>query len=194
MRKRMKTYKKTFDLRLGKLNMTYTVEEISELLGVTKGTVYHWIKKGLTPIDNQIPYLFFGMKLKKFLNDRQKKRKWECNIYELPCFKCQRPRRALKGKARIQFSKKSRVNITANCVLCQSKMFKCISMKQLPEVLKHLCIEVLQQPHIVESGNSTCTVRINVVTKTSHISEEDNGQIGKQLGVLEKGAERGDSK
>lgn len=170
----MKKHKKTFDLRLGKQNMTYTIEEITELLGVTKGTVYRWLREGLAPIDRQIPYLIKGKNLKDFLKQRQLNRKWQCKINELPCFKCQRPRRALEDKAWIQFSKKSHVNLSAHCEVCQRKMFKCVSAKQLSEIRNYLCIEELQVSHILGSKIGTCSDSKDYATLTQPLQGDIN--------------------
>lgn len=180
----MKKYKKTFDLRRGKLNVSYTVEEITEHLGITKGTVYRWIKEGLAPIDQKHPYLFQGKGLKSFLKERQSNRKWKCNIIELPCLKCQRPSKALEGKAWIKFSKKTYINLTAHCEVCQRKMFKCVSMKQLPEIRKHMLIVEQQQSHIVGGSNTACIDSKKKSSNTYPILEHNKKEINHHLNEI----------
>lgn len=152
----MKKFKKTFDLRKGKLNVTYTVDEITVLFRVTKGTVYRWIREGLTPLDQNLPYLIYGKKLREFLKERRRKRKWVCEIDQLPCFKCQRPRRALENKAWIQFSRNSRVNLAAICDVCQSRMYKCVSAKNLTETMNCFHMEKLHNLHLLDCTSPTC--------------------------------------
>jgi len=46
-----------------KIHRSYSVEEMSRLLGVHKNTVRNWLKNGLEPIDDQRPTLIRGSDL-----------------------------------------------------------------------------------------------------------------------------------
>ena len=57
--------------RLVKVHRSYSVEEISSLLGVHKNTVRAWLKQGLPPIDGRRPTLVHGPTLIRLLKDRR---------------------------------------------------------------------------------------------------------------------------
>lgn len=150
----MKKYSKTFDANKIKINLSYSVTDITEKLGVTKGTVYAWVDEGLKPIDDIHPYLFHGSELRRFLKKRQGDRKHKCKVNEMFCLKCQRPRRARRGKASLQTTKGRKLNLTGNCVVCNTQMNKAVSHKKLPEIQTIFNLHAEQDLHLIESSDS----------------------------------------
>jgi len=71
---------------------SYTVEEISRLLGVHKHTVRNWIKEGLPTIDDRRPALILGSELRTFLERRRARAKHVCPAGTLFCLRCRSPR------------------------------------------------------------------------------------------------------
>jgi hypothetical protein len=151
----MKKYSKTFKINKIKVNFPYYVSDIVDKLGITKGTVYAWVREGLKPNDNTAPYIFHGSVLREFLKKRQQSRKHPCEINEMFCLKCQRPRRPLEGKASLQPRKVGNPNLTGKCSVCNSQMFKSVSHKNLPEVIKTFKSEEAQASHLIELPTTT---------------------------------------
>lgn len=150
----MKKYSKTFNVNTIKL-CSYYAKEISGMLGVTTGTVYAWKKEGLKPNDDTQPLMFHGSVLRKFLKERQDARTWKCAENEMPCFKCQRGRRPLEGKASLQPGKGRNPNITGKCSVCKSQMFKTVRPGNLPKIASFFKLVELQDLHLVEPSATT---------------------------------------
>ncbi len=74
-----------------KSHRNYTVEEVARVLGVARGTVRHWTKKGLRFVTEQRPRLIRGDDLLEFLT-KLKAPKQRCQLHECYCFKCRAPR------------------------------------------------------------------------------------------------------
>lgn len=160
----MKKFSKTFDCNKIKKNYSFTASELSEKLGVTKGTIYSWIKEGLEPNDSITPYLFYGDEIRRFLKERQKKRKHKCKSHEMFCLKCQQPRRAKKGKTYIKPSKGNNYIITGNCEICNTKMNKSFNVENLDKIKESFNLNKIDNQHLVECNVSICIYNKNEVT------------------------------
>ncbi len=158
----MKKYSKTFDVNKIKGNFPYYVTDITEKLGVSKGTVYAWMKEGLEAVDDKSPYIFHGSTLRAFLKKRQDDRKWQCRVDEMPCFKCQQPRRPFKGKVLLQTSKGRKPNLVGRCTVCNSKMNKTINLKNLKEIEASFKLELACDSHLAESADTTTNHNNNI--------------------------------
>ena len=153
----MKKHRRTFDYRRIKANYSYDVAEICETLDITKGTSYSWInKEGLKPIDNISPYLLHGTELKRFLQQRQKKRKHKCQPNEMFCLKCQRPRRP-KGKTSLITSKGNNPIIKGFCIICNTQINKAISQSDLQKYKEIFNLQSVDNEHLVEC-ETTATI------------------------------------
>ena len=85
-----------YNIRLIKERRSYSPQDISDLLGISKWTCFRWIKKGLKVLDPTTKHLLvMGIDLKYFLNKMQSKRKIKLQKNEYYCFSC---RRAVKAK------------------------------------------------------------------------------------------------
>lgn len=153
----MKKFSKTFDYNKIKKNYSYTVSELSEKLGVTKGTIYCWIKEGLKPNDSIMPYLFYGDSIKAFLKERQQKRKSKCKPNEMFCLKCQLPRKAKKGKISTKPSNGNNFIITGNCEICNTQMNKSFNAENLEKIKNDFNLNTIGNQHLIE-----CSVSISI--------------------------------
>lgn len=144
----MKKFKRTFDHNKIKINYSYDANEVCEKLGTTKGTVYSWVREGLKPIDNISPYLFHGTELRRFLKERQKKRKHKCKPNEMFCLKCQRPRRPQQGKTSIITTKGNNPIIRGFCTICNTQMNKAVSQENLKTCLKIFNLQTGDNLHL----------------------------------------------
>ena len=61
----------TFDCRRVKLHHSYTISELSVLIGAHKHTVGRWIAAGLKTIDTRRPLLIHGADFRAFMKARE---------------------------------------------------------------------------------------------------------------------------
>jgi hypothetical protein len=148
----MKLFKKTFNPNLIRINRSFSVPEISGLLGVNRFTVLTWHKKeGLRAIDDRTPYMFHGKDLRKFIRERQEKRKQKCAPNEFFCFKCRQPRASANNLVIIVINNLRQLNIQGTCAVCNSKMNRRNTTGNLPQLTKIYCIEEMQNKHLLDS-------------------------------------------
>jgi hypothetical protein len=135
--------------RLVKIHRSYTIEEIANLLGKHKNTVRHWVKDGLTSIDDKRPMLILGHVLVAFLQARRVKNKQTCKLGELYCVRCRAPKSPAGDIAEYSPITEKFGNLIAICPDCNSLMNRHVSMAQIgefrgkmditfPEALRHL--------------------------------------------------------
>lgn len=115
------------DVRLVKRDCTYTVEEVSELLGVHANTVRNWMANGLKQLDQRRPILIHGSDLGAFLRSSTRRRKAKCAHNELYCFRCRQPRRPVSSQVQIERQTSRILRLAGTCEHCGSRMFKAIS-------------------------------------------------------------------
>lgn len=121
---------KKINPNLVKIHRNYSVEDISNLLGVHKNTVRDWFKKGLEAIDNNKPALVLGSVLKRFLKKRREANKRTCKDDEIYCMRCRLPRKPAENKTDFRLINQNVGCLSAPCPVCQSVMNKFVSRKK----------------------------------------------------------------
>ncbi len=107
-------------------HLSYTIQELVEVFGINKKTCLRWIDEGLPTVPGQKkPILILGSELKKFLNQKNSKKKVELRRHEFYCFKCKVPRRAKRGTIT-----KSGDTKKGECSVCNTKMTRKIKLYQ----------------------------------------------------------------
>ncbi|MGA3085898.1 MAG: helix-turn-helix domain-containing protein [Thermodesulfobacteriota bacterium] len=119
--------------RLVTIHRSYTIEEIAKLLGIHKNTVRHWVKDGLTSIDDKRPMLILGHVLVAFLQARRVKNKQTCKLGELYCVRCRAPKSPDGDIAEYSPITEKFGNLIAICPDCNSLMNRHVSMAQIRE-------------------------------------------------------------
>lgn len=119
-----------------KKTLSYTVEEVARLFGVTARTVWRWIDEGLRTIDNRNPRLIYGAELELFLRNFQKKRKKTCLPDELYCCRCHSPRRAKANEVILVKLNDKIGRISGLCSKCECRMSKIVSVTKIEEIKK----------------------------------------------------------
>lgn len=79
-------------IRFIRQRRTYTVKELSDLLGVHRQTVHQWHTEGLAALEESHPLLFQGQVARDFLKRRSVARKHKLGPDEFFCFRCRQPR------------------------------------------------------------------------------------------------------
>jgi hypothetical protein len=148
----MKRFKKTFNPNHIKINRSFSVSEIAALLSVNRFTILYWHRKeGLKPIDNRTPYMFHGKELRKFIRERQDKRKQKCAANEFYCFKCRKPRTSANNQVTIVINNCKQLNVQGSCAFCSSKMNRRNTTENLPQLSKIYCIVEMRNKHLLDS-------------------------------------------
>ena len=126
-----------------KSHRNYTVEEVARVLGVARGTVRRWVKKGLPFVTERRPRLIRGDDLLEFLA-KLKAPKERCQLHECYCFKCRSPREPALRMADIICDRPTSGNLRALCLVCETWMHKRVSFAALNRLREKLDITVRQ--------------------------------------------------
>ena len=106
--------------------MSYTIAELTSLLGVNEKTISRWMEVGLKTIPGgERPILFLGSDLQAFLKKKGEKRNVTLKRHEFYCFGCKRPRRAKRGSKKVIGDKERGI-----CEVCGGKMSRTIQPSQ----------------------------------------------------------------
>lgn len=107
-------------------HMSYTVLELTNVLGVNEKTIARWMSNGLKTVSGGAkPFLVYGADLQVFLKNKDEKRKATLKRNEFFCFGCKCPRRAKRGSKKVVGDKQK-----ALCVVCSGKMSRTIKPSQ----------------------------------------------------------------
>jgi hypothetical protein len=147
-KKKIKKYKRRFNSRLVKHNLSYSTQEVADLLKTTLNTVNNWYKRGLKKIDNRKPHLVFGEDLIMFLNGKNNKRKQKCAPNELYCCKCKLARKAWENTVDLRHIGSKRLVITGLCEVCGNKVNKLAAIENIEELKKTFNIQVIQNEQL----------------------------------------------
>jgi hypothetical protein len=97
--------------------------------------------------------LILGGDLVAFLRARRAKNKRTCQPGEIYCFRCRAPKEAAGDMADYQPLTETQGNLIAICAVCETLMYRRVSLAKLEQVRGKLDITMPQaQPHIVESA------------------------------------------
>lgn len=132
----MASRKRTYNTRLLKATLPYSVQDVAELYGLHKNVVRRWFKEGLKRIDDRKPHLVRGDEVARFLNQRQSSRKIKCQPHEFYCLKCRAPRQARDSKVEIVQEGPKLMRVKAVCGVCGTSINKSQALKNLPIIEK----------------------------------------------------------
>ena len=144
----MKSGHRNYDLRRIKRNMSYSVEDVGDLLDVHTHTVRLWIKAGLPLLDARRPCLIHGTDLAEYLREKQTARRHRCQDYEMFCCKCHCPRAAAGAMADIKIRNRKVAGMSALCAVCSTVMYRAIAVKDIEKFSKIFITAVQGLEHI----------------------------------------------
>lgn len=154
--------KRTYNVRLIRARRCYTMSEISLLLNVHVRTVQAWHKRGMAPIDpDDRPLLFQGVEIKRFLLNKQKKRKHKLKENEFFCPRCKVPRASLPKGVKIEDTNRRigrndvLVLIRGICYTCQCKLNR---FSTRSKVKTSIWPQIVEQAQKRLKGNSCTTL------------------------------------
>src|SRR3989344_8015017 len=107
-------------------SMSYSVSELTNILGVNEKTIARWMESGLKTVAGcEKPYLIYGLDLQVFLKNKDEKRRTTLKQNEFFCFSCKCPRRAKRSSKKVVGDKEK-----ALCSVCSGKMSRTIKPSQ----------------------------------------------------------------
>jgi hypothetical protein len=111
-----------FDPRRVSQHRSYTIKELSDLIGMSEKTCLRWIEQGLAIVPgSHKPILVLGSEMKKFIRNKSSRAKIKLKRHEFCCFTCKLPRRAKRGSISVLENMKKGL-----CSVCNGKMSKTI--------------------------------------------------------------------
>lgn len=139
--------------RLAKIHRNYTVDEVANLFDVHRNTVREWVKRGLPTNDGKRPMLILGRDLVTFLTTRRAKNKRPCLPGEIYCVRCRAPRTPAGEMVDYVPLTATLGNLAAICSVCESMIYRRISLAKLAHVCGKLDVTMPQAlEHIGESA------------------------------------------
>ncbi len=98
--------------------MSYTIKDVTNVLGVTPKTCFRWIEDGLKIIpESKNPIYIHGSDLKEFHRLKNLKRKVTLGRNEFYCLTCKRAVSAKRGSVEVLSGRK-----LARCRACNGKI------------------------------------------------------------------------
>jgi excisionase family DNA binding protein len=127
----MSSRRRKYNLSRIRVNYTYSVEEIAELLGVATMTVFRWIaNEGLNRLPNSKKYFVHGSVVKDFLDRKNGKNKKPCAEHEIYCCKCRKPQFPNLQSLKTKSIPNGTIRLLGKCSLCSTAVNKVISGKK----------------------------------------------------------------
>ena len=143
------------DLRRIRVSQSYTVTEAADMLDRKTATVRDWIKRGLPVLPDTSPRLICGNDLKTWLDARWKSRKQPCEVDQLYCCKCRRPRHPLPDSVATSPLSAKTVTVLGKCSLCGTAMQQPRSFKNLAETLTAMKAPTQAHEHLTSYTNTS---------------------------------------
>ena len=151
-----------------KTHRPYTPFEAAEVLGVHRQTVIRWVKQhDLRADTSKKPWLIEGRDLRKFLGERQAKRKCKLALHTFYCFSCRDARNAAAKMADYVQQSATRGMLTAICETCQTIMHKAINRVDLEAVRAKLDVTIqTADPRLVSRDHGPPNVTFDAGAQT----------------------------
>lgn len=128
--------------RLAKIHRSYSVEEVSRLVGVHKHTVRAWLRQGLQAIDGQRPTVIRGLELRRFLTDRRARAKRPSGPGRIYCLPCRAPKVPAGNMAECLVTTDTAGTLQGICPGCNRMIYRRVNPRKLNAVRGDLDITV----------------------------------------------------
>jgi hypothetical protein len=122
-----------FNYRRAKLHHSYTISELSALIGAHKHTIARWIAAGLTTTDARRPLLIHGADLRAFMKAREPI-KQRCQPGEFYCLRCRAPRRPALDMADYHPHTALRGLLRGICPDCERMIYRATTLAKLGQI------------------------------------------------------------
>jgi len=145
--------KRTYNVRLVRRDLSFSISEVAELFGIHPQAVRQWIKGGLHTIDDRRPFLIHGSELIRFLTERQSGRKRRCGPEQFFCFRCRAPRRPRGGHVTARLVNKRQLTLAGQCEQCGSSMNRAGSVQRFEDYKRIFIVETIEAPRLEEDAH-----------------------------------------
>lgn len=122
---------RTFDPRRVKVNHSYTVWEVAELLGAHRNTVLAWLKSDLPCLRDKRPWLILGRDLRAFLERRRNRHRVRCQPNQLYCIRCKAAREPAGMLLDYEPITDTSGNLKGICSVCELWIYRRASLAKL---------------------------------------------------------------
>lgn len=119
----------------------YTIEEASEVSGVSPRTIRNWASGGLRVMDDTRPALIRGDDLRDYIKSKRNSRSVKTRINTFYCVKCRKERHAAEGFADCEVNE-GRAKLTAFCETCETVVSKPVAESRIPEIARTLDLKI----------------------------------------------------
>jgi predicted transcriptional regulator len=115
-----------------KANMAYTVEEASEVVGVTEQTIRAWLRQGLNCLAAKRPALIMGYELRDFLKRKDKAKRQPLAFGEVFCLSCKAPTTPAGDMIEYAPLTERRGRLMVLCGTCGGMCVRLVGASELP--------------------------------------------------------------
>lgn len=122
-----------FDCRRVKLHHSYTISELSSLIGAHKHTIGRWIAAGLKTTDAKRPLLIHGADFRAFMKAREPI-KQRCQPGEFYCLCCRGPRRPALDMADYHPRTALRGCLSGICPDCGRMIYRATTLAKIGQI------------------------------------------------------------
>jgi hypothetical protein len=122
-----------FDCRRVKLHHSYTISELSALIGAHKHTIGRWIAAGLKTTDARRPLLVHGADFRAFMKARAPV-KQRCQPGEFYCLGCRAPKRPALEMADYRPRTALRGLLSGICPACGRMIYRATTLAKLDQI------------------------------------------------------------
>jgi hypothetical protein len=122
-----------FDCRRVKLHHSYTISELSALIGAHKHTIGRWIAAGLKTTDARRPLLVHGADFRAFMKARAPV-KQRCQPGEFYCLGCRAPKRPALDIADYRPRTALRGLLSGICPDCERLIYRATTLAKMDEI------------------------------------------------------------
>jgi hypothetical protein len=122
-----------FNYRRVKIHHSYTIAELSAVIGAHKHTISRWIAAGLKTTDARRPLLVHGADFRAFMNAR-KPIKQRCQPGEFYCFGCRAPKRPALDMADYRPRTTLRGLLSGICPACGRMIYRAVTLAKLDQI------------------------------------------------------------
>ena len=155
-----------FDCRRVKLHHSYTISELSALIGAHKHTIGRWIAAGLETTDARRPLLIHGADFRAFMKAREPI-KQRCQPGEFYCLGCRAPRRPALDMADYHPRTPLRGLLSGICPHCERMMFRATTLAKLGQIIGGLEVAFPRaQQHLDDSFSANSNADLKQETKS----------------------------
>jgi hypothetical protein len=155
-----------FNYRRVKLHRSYTVAELSALIGAHKHTIGRWIAAGLKTTDSRRPFLIHGADFRAFMKSREPI-KQRCQPGEFYCLGCRAPRRPALDMADFHPRTAMRGSLSGICPACGRMIYRATTLVKLDQIRGGLDIAFpIAEQRIGDSASALPNADFNGVQDT----------------------------